>query len=100
MSNLAHDFVPVETFTLDETFDAVSPLGFVGPPSPAQRNLDVALALASAGLFVFPANSDKKPLIDRWPLYASSDPAQIRRWWQQSPGALPAIAMGLSGLIV
>ena len=42
-------------------------------------NLDVALDLAAAGVPVFPAGPDKRPLFRGWQEKASTDPEQIRK---------------------
>ena len=72
-------------------------------------NLDTALALAAAGLLVFPASVstnakgegwDKKPWIGGWQSKATTDPTQIRQWWQTYPNAVPGIELGRSGLVV
>ncbi len=64
-----------------------------------KSNLDVALELAEAGVFVFPANADKKPVV-KWRDESTTDIAKIKAWWRQFPNALPAIDVGKSGLVV
>src|SRR3974390_1094711 len=76
--------------------------------STTNANLDAALALARAGITVFPvklikksdANWDKLPLIKDWPNNASSDQQQIERWWRAWPGALPGIPCGHNDIIL
>lgn len=75
-------------------------------------NLAAALALAEAGLAIFPANGcivptgevpdkiSKAPLVAAWRDNSTSDLKQIRRWWRKWPDALPAIDCGKSGLLV
>ena len=63
-------------------------------------NLTAALSLAAAGLFVFPAGPDKRPLLVGWQEKASTDPEQIRKWWLNHCTALPAIFVGRTGLVV
>jgi hypothetical protein len=63
-------------------------------------NLTAALSLAAAGLHVFPAGVDKRPLLVGWQDKASSEPEQIRNWWRVHPGALPALPVGRAGLLV
>jgi len=48
--------------------------------------VDHALALAKRGFHVFPlkANS-KEPAIDKFPVLATTDEAQIREWWGKRP---------------
>ena len=61
--------------------------------------LEHALAYAERGWRVFPVQG-KKPAIVRWPKRASSDPAQIRTWWERWPEANIGIAMTRSRLLV
>ena len=63
-------------------------------------NLAAALDLAAAGVPVFPAGPDKRPLLVGWQEKASTEPEQIRKWWLDHPAALPAIVVGRVGLIV
>jgi len=63
-------------------------------------NLTAALNLAAAGLPVFPAGPDKRPLLAGWQEKASTEEEQIRKWWDSYPGALPAIVVGRAGLVV
>jgi Protein of unknown function (DUF3987)/Bifunctional DNA primase/polymerase, N-terminal len=63
-------------------------------------NLTAALSLAAAGLHVFPAGVDKRPLLVGWQDKASSESEQIRNWWRAHPGALPALPVGRAGLLV
>jgi Protein of unknown function (DUF3987)/Bifunctional DNA primase/polymerase, N-terminal len=64
-----------------------------------QENLTAALALASAGIKIFPAGTDKRPLFKGWQDTATSDADAIRNWWDRSH-ALPAIPCGQNGLLV
>jgi len=63
-------------------------------------NLIAALSLAAAGLSVFPAGPDKRPLLVGWQEKASTKEEQIRKWWHAQPAALPAIIVGRAGLLV
>jgi hypothetical protein len=63
-------------------------------------NLTAALSLAAAGLPVFPAGTDKRPLLAGWQEKASTEEEQIRQWWDGYPAALPAIVVGRAGLVV
>jgi hypothetical protein len=63
-------------------------------------NSTAALGLAAAGLPVFPAGPDKRPLLAGWQEKASSEERQIRKWWDSYPTALPAIVVGRAGLVV
>jgi hypothetical protein len=63
-------------------------------------NLTAALDLAAAGVPVFPAGPDKRPLLGGWQKKASTEPEHIRKWWLVYPDALPAIPVGRVGLIV
>jgi len=63
-------------------------------------NLTSALNLAAAGISVFPAGPDKRPLLAGWREKATTNEEQIRRWWDGYPSALPAIVVGRGGLVV
>jgi hypothetical protein len=63
-------------------------------------NRDWALRLAEAGIAVFPCGDNKKPLIDRWRQFSSSDPEAVAMWWSQHPNALPAIDLAKCDLVV
>lgn len=63
-------------------------------------NLTAALSLAAAGLPVFPAGPDKRPLLVGWQEKATTEEEQIRKWWNGYPSALPAIVVGRAGLVV
>jgi hypothetical protein len=63
--------------------------------------MDEALALAARGWYVFPvARTSKAPLTPNGHHDASTDPAQIRRWWERNPDARPGVSLAPSGLIV
>jgi hypothetical protein len=62
-------------------------------------NLTAALSLAVAGLTVFPAGSDKRPLLVGWQERASTEEEQVRKWWDSYPAALPAIVVGRASLV-
>jgi Bifunctional DNA primase/polymerase, N-terminal len=64
------------------------------------RSVRILLTLAAAGLSVFPAGSDKRPLLVGWQEKASTQEEQIRQWWDSYPAALPAIVVGRAGLVV
>ena len=58
-------------------------------------NLQAALALAAAGFAVFPARAEnKRPHVKDWQKVATTDAAQIRRWFTKYPDAMPAIPTG------
>jgi DNA-directed RNA polymerase specialized sigma24 family protein len=72
-------------------------------------NLETAIALARAGLLIFPALVQKqpgrdiwskRPALKNWREIASSDYEQLQKWWSWQPDALPGIELGRSGLIV
>ncbi len=63
-------------------------------------NLAAALSLAAAGLPVFPAGPDKRPLLAGWQEKATTEEEQIRKWWGTHPAAVPAIVVGRAGLVV
>jgi hypothetical protein len=62
-------------------------------------NLAVALALASAGIKLFPAGQDKRPLIAGWQAAATVDADTVRSWWDHM-AALPAIPCGQNNFVV
>ena len=66
-------------------------------PSP---NLAAALALAEAGVKIFPAGADKRPLFKQWQEIATTERDIISDWWRRAPYALPAIPCGVNGLLV
>jgi uncharacterized protein DUF3987/bifunctional DNA primase/polymerase-like protein len=76
------------------------PTGCATATSAVGPNLTAALTLAAAGLPVFPAGPDKRPLLVGWQEKATSDLKQISRWWQDHPEALPAVFVGRAGLVV
>lgn len=53
-----------------------------------------ALALAERGKPVFPCSTDKKPKTAHGLKDASTDPEQIKAWWDKWPGASLAMATG------
>ena len=60
-----------------------------------QTMLQAALAHAAQGKAVFPCNPlDKRPLTKNGHKDASTDPAQITRWWQRWPNAMIGMPMG------
>jgi hypothetical protein len=67
---------------------------------PDNPNLTAALSLAAAGLPVFPAGPDKRPLLTGWQEKASTEPEQIRDWWRAHTAALPAVFVGRADLVV
>ena len=63
-------------------------------------NLAAALALAEAGVKIFPAGADKRPLFKQWQQIATTERDLISEWWRRAPYALPAIPCGVNGLLV
>jgi len=64
----------------------------------AEEILSRALTYARRGLPVFPCQPGGKAPATRHGFHdASTDPAQIRRWWQRQPAANVAIATGAPG---
>jgi hypothetical protein len=63
--------------------------------------LQSALAMAAQGWHVFPcAVGGKQPALrGNWQHHATTDPAQIRRWWASRPYNI-GLACGPSGLVV
>src|SRR5262245_47334760 len=65
-----------------------------------ENNLRAALALAAAGVKVFPTGLNRIPLFEGWQEIATTDADTIREWWARAPYALPAVPCGANGLIV
>jgi len=61
-------------------------------------NLGAALKLARAGFYIFPC-AGKTPLV-KWKELSTRNEAQIRKWWEETPGRVAAIDLGKSGHIV
>jgi len=55
---------------------------------------------AKNGLSVFPTARDKVPLVEDWPNLATTDLAQIDRWWAEHPEANIGCAIGRANLCV
>ena len=82
---------------LGETFDST----IIRFPRAPTGNAEVALALAEAGLAIFPASLDKRPQPGfRWQESSSCDAQAVERWWDRYPNALPAVDCAKSGLVV
>lgn len=70
--------------------------------------LATALALAQAGIAVFPADETIGPsgpskapiLVQSWKQESTDDFDRIARWWKARPGALVAIDLAKAGLVV
>jgi hypothetical protein len=72
-------------------------------PNPDLQVLrDAALRYGRAGLKIFPIREGTKdqPLMKEWGLRASSDEAQIAKWWATHPSANIGLACMPSGLLV
>ena len=68
-------------------------------------NIDVALSLAAAGLFVFPCHSGgekvKQPMpFIKWRAASTADERQIRTWWGKWPDAAVGLDLAKCGLVV
>jgi hypothetical protein len=64
-------------------------------------NLNVALALARAGLRVFPCDATtKRPLVKEWPTRAANTEAGVGYYWNTRPGAMVGINLAPAGLFV
>lgn len=62
--------------------------------------VDAALDYAAMGIPVLPlASRDKRPRIKDWKTAASTDPAQIRKWWKQWPDANIGVLPGHGGFV-
>jgi hypothetical protein len=76
--------------------------------SPSETNLAAALRLSRGGLAVFPcqdtpsnkATDNASCFGIKWREQSTTNPATIRAWWSRWPGAIPAIDLGKSGLLV
>src|SRR6266516_2951721 len=74
-------------------------VAFQGPQSLDNRQL--AKALASLGLFIFPCGENKKPKPEiKWRALSTTGPHKLDEWWDRWPDALPAIDLAKSILIV
>lgn len=60
-------------------------------------NLALALELAGRGWYVFPCRADKSPYTPHGFKDATTDPAQLRAWWERWPDALIGIYCERSG---
>jgi hypothetical protein len=97
--------VPVE-YLDDETHDHFG--SSAAASDHRQANLDAALRLAAAGLPIFPVKVvrdgagewKKPPLVKDRQRVATTDPAQVKRWWDEFPDAVPGIELGQAGLVV
>ncbi len=67
-------------------------------PELKRVNLPLALGLAKAGAFVFPANENKQPCV-KWREGSTRDEEEICRLWSQFPTAAPAIDCGKTGVV-
>src|SRR5438128_496832 len=77
-----------------KTDEQLSPSAVLADDSPVLR-------MARRGWRLFPANREKKPLIEAWPQQASNDPAQLRFWAKRWSGCNWALATGAgSGIFV
>jgi P4 family phage/plasmid primase-like protien len=72
------------------------------PTFPIMSPYDFALQYAANGWPVFPCDPrTKKPLISKWPEFASIDPASIENWRRKHPDAMIGIQTGpRSGIFV
>jgi hypothetical protein len=80
-----------------------------GPEPEAEKsNHNLGVALAAAGLRIFPVHVyfdkqkrkwEKIPRVKDWENGASTNPNQIREWWKQWPGSCPGIALKHAGLV-
>lgn len=69
-------------------------------PSNTSEIAKAALWYASKGLKIFPCGPEKRPLV-RWKDEMSSDPAQIRKWWDVCPEAMIGLPCGtVNGMAV
>jgi hypothetical protein len=66
------------------------------------HNLETALRLAEAGLYVFPCGPNKRPVPGfQWKQWASNDTGEIEAMWRHYGGdPMPALHLGPCGLVV
>jgi hypothetical protein len=70
-------------------------------PTPANALLEAALRYAKRGWPVIPIQPrDKRPLTRHGLNDASTDRAQIRRWWERYPNANIGVALWHAGLVI
>ena len=89
-------------------FDVISEVDGLDSHAGRAEDLDVALALAAAGIAIFPVKVfrdasgkwKKRLVVKGWQNAASCDPDQIRRWWDEFQDAVPGIESGEAGLVV
>ena len=68
---------------------------------PINALLVAALAAAAEGYHVFPCLPNKKePAVKAWQKLATTDPDQIKKWWQQNPDFNIGVVPALSGCYV
>ncbi|MCJ7871455.1 bifunctional DNA primase/polymerase [Phaeobacter sp. J2-8] len=92
LSDLFEGFLPVQAA------NALEPNDLFERTQQPMPNVDVALSLAARGLAICPVrqwgNDDGWKPIARFPELATSDPAQIRKWWRDWPEARVALITG------
>ena len=89
--------------TQNNSMPPVPPVGIVAAAGSDQTpvNLAIALALANAGIPVYPCAPDKRPRITGGYRAAVTDPNTISEWFTKWPTSLAAIPTGpQSGLFV
>jgi hypothetical protein len=66
-----------------------------------RHNLNAAMRLAAAGLFVFPVRFDKRPVPGfKWQDWATNDPREVEEIWRYyRADFMPALHLGRSGLV-
>jgi hypothetical protein len=68
--------------------------------NPPQTTAQAALALAAAGMAIFPCSKEKRPLFKGWREDSTSDIATVIKTWRAHPYALIGVDCGKSGLVI
>jgi hypothetical protein len=67
--------------------------------NPPQTNAQAALALAAAGIAIFPCGPNKRPIFKGWRTDSTCDIATVIKTWRAHPNALIGLDCGKSRLV-